>query len=115
MPSDTDILTEDVEYVQGDDTLQGYLAYDKRVSGASPGVLVFPEWWGVNDYIKQRTRMLAELGYVAFAADMYGDGRLAANAEAAARTTAHGMETADLYRTLHMESHLRPTWRGAVR
>jgi dienelactone hydrolase len=84
MPSNTNIHTEAVEYAQGDNTLQGYLAYDKRVSGACPGVLVFPEWWGVNDYIKQRTRMLAELGYVAFAADMYGGGLLAANADEAA-------------------------------
>ncbi len=61
----------------------GYLAYDETVSGARPAVLVFPEWWGVNDYIKMRTRMLAALGYAALAVDMYGGGQQAANADEA--------------------------------
>ena len=81
MPSDSNLHTEAVAYEQNGVTLQGYLAYDENVAGTRPGVLVFPEWWGVNDYIKRRTRMLAELGYVALAADMYGGGRLAADAD----------------------------------
>jgi dienelactone hydrolase len=84
MSNNANILSEVIEYEQGDSTLKGCLAYDKDVGGVRPGVLVFPEWWGVNDYIKQRTRMLAELGYVVFAADMYGGGQLAANADEAA-------------------------------
>jgi dienelactone hydrolase len=57
--------------------LEGYLAYDDQKVSASkhaPGVLVLPEWWGLVDYPKSRARQLAELGYVAFAADMYGAG-----------------------------------------
>ena len=38
-------------------------------------MLIFPEWWGVTDYPKHRAEQLAKLGYVAFAADMYGDGK----------------------------------------
>lgn len=53
----------------------GYLAYDKTAEGLRPGILVIHEWWGLNDYVKSRTRQLAELGYIAFAADMYGGGR----------------------------------------
>ncbi len=64
-----------VVYKQGDTTLRGYIAYDDATTGKRPGVVVVHEWWGLNDYTKKRTRMLAEAGYVAFAADMYGDGK----------------------------------------
>jgi dienelactone hydrolase len=69
-----EIKTETVNYQHGDATLKGYLAYDDATTGKRPGVLVIHEWWGLNDYAKSRARQLAELGYVAFAADMYGDG-----------------------------------------
>ena len=84
MSNNANLHTETIKYAQEGTTLQGYFAYDKNVAGARPGVLVLPEWWGVNDYIKQRTRMLAELGYAAFGADMYGGGQLAENADEAA-------------------------------
>ena len=71
------IRTEAVEYKQGETMLEGYLAYDDTITGPRPGVLVFHEWWGINDYSKQRARQLASLGYVAFAADVYGKGVLA--------------------------------------
>mgnify|MGYP006271351263 CR=1 FL=1 len=70
-----EIHTKTVSYTHGDTTLKGYLAYDTEQTGKRPGVLVVHEWWGLNDYAKSRARQLAELGYVAFAADMYGDGR----------------------------------------
>jgi dienelactone hydrolase len=69
-----EVQTETVSYPHGDATLKGYLAYDDAQTGKRPGVLVIHEWWGLNDYAKSRARQLAELGYVAFAADMYGDG-----------------------------------------
>jgi dienelactone hydrolase len=69
-----EIKTQTVEYRDGDTTLKGYLAYDDAVEGKRPGIVVVPEWWGLNDYAKSRTEQLAKLGYVAFAADMYGDG-----------------------------------------
>ncbi len=56
--------------------LTGHLYWDDAIAGKRPGVLVIHEWWGLNDYAKKRARMLAELGYVAFAADMYGDGKV---------------------------------------
>lgn len=80
-----DIHTEEVTYKAGEATLKGYLAVDRGRSGKRPGVLVVHEWWGLNDYIRRRARMLAELGYVALAADIYGEGRTAATpAEATA-------------------------------
>lgn len=69
-----EIKTEIVEYKDGDTTLEGFLAYDDAKSGARPGVVVVHDWTGLQDYAKRRTRMLAELGYVAFAADIYGQG-----------------------------------------
>ena len=69
-----EIKTQTVEYKDGDATLKGYLAYDDAAQGKRPGVLVVPEWWGLNDYVKSRAEQLAKLGYVVFAADIYGDG-----------------------------------------
>lgn len=68
------IVTKVVEYKQGDTTLEGFLAYDDAVSGQRPGVLVVHQWLGLTDYEKHRAEMLAQLGYVAFCADIYGKG-----------------------------------------
>ena len=70
-----DIKTQSVDYTDEDQaTLKGYLVYDDAAQGKRPGVLVVPEWWGVNDYVKSRAQQLARLGYVAFVADIYGHG-----------------------------------------
>lgn len=65
-----------VEYQDGGVKLTGHLYWDDAIDGKRPGVLVMHEWWGLNDYVKQRARMLAERGFVAFAADMYGDNKV---------------------------------------
>jgi len=70
-----------VTYNDGDTELAGYLYWDDAFSGKRPGVLVVHEWWGLNDYAKLRAEMLAEMGYVAFAADMYGDGKVTRHAD----------------------------------
>lgn len=69
------IKTETVEYKAGDKTLKGFIAYDDATTDKRPAVIVVPEWWGMTDYPKMRARKLAELGYVGFAADFYGDGK----------------------------------------
>src|SRR5512134_4143347 len=79
-----EIKTRSIEYKHGDTVLEGYLAYDDSKTGKLPGVLVVHEWWGLNDYPKRRAEQLAELGYVAFALDMYGKGVIAANQDEAA-------------------------------
>ena len=66
--------TEAIEYKQGDTTCEGYLAYDDAVKGVRPGVLVVHDYLGCDSYAKMRADMLAKLGYVAFAADIYGKG-----------------------------------------
>lgn len=75
-----EVKTETVQYRDGDQVLTGFIAYDDTRSEKRPGVLVVHEWWGLNDYAKRRAEMLAELGYVAFAADMYGDNRVTEHA-----------------------------------
>lgn len=70
-----EIKTEAVDYKQGDTSLKGYLAYDDALQGQRPGVVIYPEWWGLTDYPKHRAEQLAKLGYIAFAADLYGDGK----------------------------------------
>lgn len=79
-----EIVTRTVEYRQGDARLVGYLAYPKDEAGKRPGIVVVHEWRGLNDYAKRRTEQLAELGYVALAADIYGDGKVAADVQEAA-------------------------------
>ena len=55
--------------------MNGFVAYDESSDKKRPVVLIVHEWWGLNDYIKSRTKQLAELGYFAMAVDMYGDGK----------------------------------------
>lgn len=72
-----------IEYQDGDTLLKGHLYWDNAIKGKRPGVMVVHEWWGLNDYAKTRARMLAEMGYVAFAADMYGDNRVTTHGDQA--------------------------------
>jgi len=71
------VITKQVTYKVDGTVMKGYLAYDDGTKGRRPGVLVVHEWWGLNDYARTRARMLAKLGYTAFALDMYGEGKLA--------------------------------------
>lgn len=80
-----EIITEDVIYADGETALEGYLAYDDSIDGRRPGVLVVHEYWGLNDYARMRARQLAAMGYVAFAADIYGRGVRATTADEAGK------------------------------
>lgn len=68
------LKTQVVEYRDGDQVLEGYLAYDAAIAGKRPAVLIVHDWSGVGPYVKQRAEQLAQLGYLAFAADIYGKG-----------------------------------------
>jgi dienelactone hydrolase len=71
--------TQDIDYRGDAVNLRGYLAFDETSAARRPGVLVFHEGLGLGDFAMARARHLAELGYVAFAADMFGDRRNARN------------------------------------
>ncbi len=65
--------TADIDYRDGTLTCRGFLAYDETKTGRRPGVLVVHEAFGLGRHAMERAKMLADLGYVAFAADMFGD------------------------------------------
>ena len=68
----SNVVTADVDYELDGTALRGYLAYDDTVEEQRPGVLVVHDWTGVGEYVQVRCQMLARLGYVAFAPDIYG-------------------------------------------
>src|SRR4051812_29810894 len=72
-----------VAYQAGDTPCEGFLAFDDSTSAARPGVLVVHDWMGLSDHTKAVCRQLAQLGYVAFAADIYGKGVRPADAKEA--------------------------------
>jgi dienelactone hydrolase len=71
------VQTKEIEYKQGDTPLKGFLAWDDAAKGKRPGVLVIHEWWGHNQHARNQAMRLAKAGYVGFALDMYGNGKVA--------------------------------------
>ncbi|HEX6193989.1 MAG TPA: dienelactone hydrolase family protein [Chitinophagaceae bacterium] len=76
---------DNVSYTSDSVTMNGYVVYDENKEGPRPAVLVVPEWWGLNDYVKGRAKQLADLGYIAMAVDMYGNGKTVDNPEDAGK------------------------------
>ena len=68
------LVEKAVIYQQDGATLEGFHVYDDARSGKRPAVLVIHQWTGLTEYEKRRSRLLAELGYNVFAADIYGQG-----------------------------------------
>lgn len=67
----------EITYQAADGTnLKGYVAFNQKQKGKRPAVIVVPEWWGNGEYTRMRARKLAELGFIALAADMYGEGKM---------------------------------------
>lgn len=73
-PSSTE--TKEVTYSSGTTDLKGFIAYPATTE-KRPAVIVVHEWWGPNDYVRARAKQLADMGYVGFAIDMYGNGKTA--------------------------------------
>ena len=73
------IREDSVTYTDGSTSLKGYISYDDNKKGKRPAVLIVPEWWGLGNYTRGRAKQLAELGYIAMALDMYGNGKTAAD------------------------------------
>ena len=71
------IKSTDVSYSTDETTMNGMIAFNENDDSKRPGIIVVHEWWGHNDYARERAAQLAEMGYVAFAVDMYGDGKVA--------------------------------------
>jgi dienelactone hydrolase len=95
-----------VEYRAQGMVMKGYLFYDEAIKGKRPGVLVVPEWWGVNDYTRKRARMLAELGYAALAVDMYGNGKQAGTPDVAGKLSGEVLKNFDTVGTARFTAAL---------
>ncbi len=93
------IQTKTIDYKAGDTDCKGFLAWDDAIEGPRPGVLVVHEWWGLNEYAKKRTEELAKLGYVAFAADMYGEGKTTSHPADAGKMAGEVRANIDQWRT----------------
>jgi dienelactone hydrolase len=79
-----EIRTKNISYQDAGIELEGYLAYNDSIKGKVPAVLIVHEWWGLNDYARKRAEQLAAMGYVAFALDMYGKGKVTQHPKQAA-------------------------------
>src|SRR5438128_1986160 len=77
------IKEEAVTYSADTTQLKGYVIYDAGKQEKRPAVLVVHEWWGLTDYPRMRAKQLAEMGYIAMAVDMYGNGKTGANPQEA--------------------------------
>ena len=75
LPGFAAVQTKEVTYEFDGVQFKGTLAWDDAATGKRPGVLVIHEWWGLDDYARGRAKQLAGMGYVAFACDMYGNGK----------------------------------------
>ena len=94
-----EIKTQTIQYSDGDVALEGFVAWDSAKSDKPvPGVLVVHQWLGLTDYEKSRCRQLAELGYVAFAVDVYGKGIRPASQQEAAKQAGVYKKDRELYR-----------------
>lgn len=91
-----EIMTQEISYEVQGTTLSGYLARSADTSSKSPAVLVVHEWWGHNAYARKRAEMLAELGYVALALDMYGDGKVTDHPEDAKKFMQEALSNQEL-------------------
>jgi dienelactone hydrolase len=78
-----EVKTETITYQDGDVTCKGFLAVPATLVGNAPGVLVTHDWYGCGPYAQQRAKELAERGYVAFALDMYGNGKVVSTSQEA--------------------------------
>jgi dienelactone hydrolase len=80
-----ELVTKTVVYQHNGTVMQGFLVCDGAVKDKRPGVLVVHEWWGLNDFAREKAKQLAGLGYVALAADMYGGSRTTTDREEAGK------------------------------
>ncbi|MBT0666579.1 dienelactone hydrolase family protein [Geobacter pelophilus] len=91
-----EIRGKEVEYTSDGTMLKGYLVENTAIKGKRPAVLVVHEWWGHNDYARNRAKMLAKLGYTALAVDMFGNGKTAQHPDDAAKFAGELMKNKEL-------------------
>ena len=75
------IVSNTVGYLDGDVLLEAFFAFDDSLTGRRPAVLINHTWAGRDDFVAEKAKKIAALGYVAFAVDMYGKGVLGTTAD----------------------------------
>ena len=120
-PASAALKTRVVDYSAGGTALQGYLAWDDAAKARRPGVLVVHEWWGHNAHARRAAERLARAGYVAFALDMFGKGKLATHPDQAQAFVAEATKDANTPERfnaaldiLKSDPHVDPTRIGAI-
>ena len=116
------VVGKEVQYTSDSLTMKGYLAYDDAKITKRPGILVVHEWWGHNAYARKRAEMLAGLGYVALAVDMYGDGKQAEHPDDARKFATEVMSNMQAMKSRFMaamdllknDEHVDPDRIGAI-
>ena len=111
-----------VQYEAGGVPLQGYMAWDDAAKGKRPGVIVVHEWWGHNQHARNAADKLAKAGYVAFALDMFGQGKVTTHPDSAQGFVAEAMGDAEAIPTrfdaalalLKADAHVDPARIGAI-
>jgi len=92
------LVTRNFEYTMEGVLLGGYMVYDGDVKGPRPGVLIVHQWMGLSENERMRAEMLARLGYVAYAVDVYGKRSRPVDATDAAATAGRYYRDRDLFR-----------------
>ena len=87
-PASAAIREEPVSYKDGDTVMKGFVVYDDATQAKRPGIVVVHEWWGITKHVHDSARSLAAMGYTAFIADMYGEGKTADNPKTAGELSA---------------------------
>ena len=116
------IQTREIELKQGGTVLKGFVAWDDALTERRPGVLVVHEWWGHDEHARAQARRLAEAGYVAFALDLYGGGKVAAHPADAEKFMLEALKDPAAIRArfdaalaaLRADAHVDPARLGAV-
>ena len=116
------VVGKEVQYTADSLTMKGYLAYDDALKDRRPGILVVHEWWGHNAYVRKRAEMLAGLGYVALAVDMYGDGKQASHPDDARKFATEAMSNMEVMKARFMaamdvlkkDEHVDPSQIAAI-
>lgn len=75
------VISNTVAYLDGDVLLEAFFAFDDAFQGRRPAVLINHTWAGRDEFVAEKAKKLAVLGYVGFAVDMYGKGVLGSNPE----------------------------------
>ena len=97
-PSEAAVVGKTIDYEHEGVKLQGYMAWDDASDEKRPGILVVHEWWGLNDFARGRAEQLAKLGFVAFALDMYGKGKVTTHPEEASEWRTQVAENIEKWR-----------------